>query len=83
MDFLEKLPIVSGACFLIGLFLMAGGIRIIRDGRYLFVSRYTSPDKWQKPKLLRGKNVIPHGIGYIFVGLLFVILAIAVYSEGL
>ncbi len=47
MDFLEKLPIVSGACFLIGLFLMVGGIRIIRDGKYLFVSRHTSADKWQ------------------------------------
>ncbi len=83
MDFLEKLPIVSGACFLIGLFLIVGGIRIIRDKKYLFVSRYTSPDKWQKPQLLKGKNAIPHGIGYIFGGLLFVILAVAMHSVGL
>ncbi len=82
MDFFERFPILSGAFFLAGLFLIGGGIRIIREQRFLSVSRYTSPEKWQKPVLVKGKGAIYHGVVYIVAGLLFVIGSIAVYSRG-
>ena len=76
------IPIFSGATLLFGLFILIGGIRIIRDKKYLFVSRHTSPEKWQKPRLHTGRGAVYHGIGYIFGGILFIIVSLVVLIAG-
>jgi hypothetical protein len=82
MNSLEKNPLFSAVLLVIGLLLVNGGIKIIRNKRFLVVSRYPSSPSWHKPFAITGNKAIFFGICYVFTGILIIIVSITFYSAA-
>jgi len=63
----------------IGLLLITGGIRIIKNKKYLFVHRYYFSRPWKPPELVTGKKAKHNGIGYIVTGVIFILMALMLW----
>jgi hypothetical protein len=68
--------------FLLGLFMLRGGIRIIRNKHFYSTSRIASSPNWQA-HLIKGKAAIRDGITFIVVGIIIIIISFYLFDEGI
>jgi hypothetical protein len=60
-----------------------GGVSIIRKKKFYWV--HSGRYKWflGKPELITGRKVLSHGIGYIIIGFILIIVSITLFVASL
>ena len=78
---------LAGVIFLVGLLMVIGGIRIIRDKMFWSFPRKApyprTKHTWELPAMVSGKSAVRSGIGYVISGILVMLFSVFLFYVAL